>query len=263
MDRDSTEGGDPRRSFELLWRRQEPGRRGPKQRLSTDALVEAAIALADAEGVQAVSMRRVAEAIGVSPMTLYTYVPSKAELLDLMFDRVMGETAEPDASHAGWRARLAFISRERWALSQRHPWLLDLASHRPPFGPNMLRRAEVALEAFDGMGLEEADVALAAQALQNYVVGALYAARQSRELETRSGMTDAQWFEQVQELLARRVDPKEYPAMRRLGVAKLESRTPAELDQRFEFGLERMLDGLETFIRQRQQRGLAAERRAD
>src|SRR5512140_414749 len=145
MDRDSTNNGDPRRSLELLWGRNEPGRRGPKQRLSTDEVVQAAIALADAEGVAALSMRKVAEAVGVSPMSLYTYVPSKAELVDLMFDRVMGEAADPDPARDGWRDKLAFIARQRWALHERHPWLLDLGLHRPPLGPNVLRKAEVTL----------------------------------------------------------------------------------------------------------------------
>ena len=83
MSKEFTGGGDFRRSLELLWGWQEPGRRGPKQRLSTDEVVAAAIAIADSEGLAALSMRRVSEAMGVSPMALYTYVPSKAELVDL------------------------------------------------------------------------------------------------------------------------------------------------------------------------------------
>ena len=112
-DKDFPSGHDPRRSLALLWGRQEAGRRGPKQRLSTDEVVKAAIALADAEGLAALSMRRVAEAVGVSPMSLYTYVPSKAELVDLMFDRALATAADPDDAVVGWRDRAVRTSRLR------------------------------------------------------------------------------------------------------------------------------------------------------
>lgn len=252
MDRDSIDGGDPRRSLELLWGRNEPGRRGPKQRLSTEEVVQAAIALADADGVRALSMRKVAEAVGVSPMSLYTYVPSKAELLDLMFDRVLGEAADPGEDCAGWRAKLAFIARERWRLNERHPWLLDMRPHRPPLGPNVLRKAEATLMALDGMGLEPEDMVSAAEAMQNYVIGALHSAREARETERQSGLTDAQWFEIVGPLLDQHTSLAAYPAVARMSQARRsKARTPAERVELFEFGLERVLDGLDAFIRAR------------
>jgi AcrR family transcriptional regulator len=245
-----TGAGDLRRSLELLWRRPEPGRRGPKPRLSTDEVVGAAIRLADASGVEALSMRKVAEAVGVSPMSLYTYVPSKAELLDLMVDRALGEAADPDDSVGGWRARLAFIARERWALTERHPWLLDLALHRPPLGPNVMQKAEQVLRVFEGMGLEAEEMGLAADALQNYVTGALHAARAAREAERRTGMTDEQWLASIGELLKGRLDAGAYPVVRRLGEGG-GGRARGDAAGRFAFGLERVLDGLEAFIRAR------------
>src|SRR3954454_19495247 len=89
-------GGDPRRSLALMWGVPGPGRRGPKPSRSVDEVVAAAIALADAQGLGALSMRGVAQVLGLSPMSLYTYVPSKAELMDLMLDQVAGEVALPD-----------------------------------------------------------------------------------------------------------------------------------------------------------------------
>lgn len=252
MGGDFSNSGDLSRSVELLWRRQEPGRRGPKQRLSTEEVVQTAIRLADAQGLEALSMRKVAQEMGVTPMSLYTYVPSKAELVDLMFDRVLAEDAGPAEALDGWRAKLAFIARERWALNERHPWLLDLALHRPPLGPNVLRRAETAMNALDGMGLGLEDMAMAAEALQNYVVGALHAARAAGEVEQRSGMTDEQWFAAIDEMLKGRADPGTFPAMARLSQARrLKASSPAEREARFEFGLQRMLDGLEAFLNAR------------
>ncbi len=231
---------------------QRPGRRGPKQRLSTAAVVDAAIALADASGVAALSMRKVAEMVGVSPMSLYTYVPSKAELIDLMLDGILAKTADPDETMTGWREKLAFIAHERWALSERHPWLLDLALHRPPLGPNVMRKAQVMLSAMEGMGLEPEDAGMAAETLQNYITGALRAARDAREARELSGLTDEQWFATVGSEMQKHLDPQSFDAVRRISEAKLrQARSPTERATRFAFGLERVLDGLDLYIRER------------
>lgn len=252
MDPEFNDGGDPQRSLERLWGRHEPGRRGPKQRLSTAEVVDAAIVLADSEGVQALSMRKVAQAVGVSPMSLYTYVPSKAELLDLMFDRALGETVDPDDSVTRWRDRLAFMARERWTLSERHPWLLDLATHRPPLGPNMMRKALAMLGALANMGLAPEETVLAADALQDYITGALRSAREAREAEALSGLSDEQWFAIVWPVLEKHLDPQNFQTVSRLSEARRErTRSPDQRAARFEFGLERVLDGLEMFINTR------------
>src|ERR1700744_2604797 len=103
-----------------------PPRRGPKPKHSVEAVVQAAIALADAEGLEALSMRRVAEMLRLSPMSLYTYVPSKAELLDLMLDHVVGEIEEPKPGAGDWRAQVTQLARQRWLMAQRHPWILQV-----------------------------------------------------------------------------------------------------------------------------------------
>lgn len=252
MNPDSIDGGDPQRSLERLWGRQEPGRRGPKQRLSTAEVVNAAIALADKEGVRALSMRKVAEAVGVSPMSVYTYLPSKAELLDLMFDRLLGDTADPDDTVVGWRAKLAFMARERWTLSERHPWLLDLATHRPPLGPNMMQKAVAMLTAVANMGLSSEETGLAVDVLQDYISGALRSAREAREAEQLSGLSDEQWFSIVWPVLEKHLDPKSVETVSHLSEERrARSRSPDQRTARFEFGLQRVLDGLEAFINQR------------
>src|SRR5436305_1625233 len=139
--------GDPGRSIALLWGVAESGRRGPKPRHTVEDVVRAAVALADAEGLAALSMRRVAETLQMSPMSLYTYVPSKSELLDLMVDRVAGEMEDPKPAEAGWRAQLTLLCRQRWTTAQRHPWIMQLPRRRPPLGPNVLARVEAMLRA--------------------------------------------------------------------------------------------------------------------
>src|SRR5215213_8438643 len=125
-------GGDPARSLALLWRTQERGARTGRLDLSIDRIVRAAVEIADADGMAALSMRRVAERLGVGTMSLYTYVPGKAELIDLMLDTVYGETAKPDTVPGGWRGRLEQVARENWELYRRHRWMLLVGTTRPP-----------------------------------------------------------------------------------------------------------------------------------
>jgi AcrR family transcriptional regulator len=184
-------------------------------------------------------------------MSLYTYVPSKAELVDLMFDRALGASADPDDSVVGWRAKLTFIARQRWALVERHPWFLDLALHRPALGPNVLRKVEVTMQAFDGMGLADDDLNLVSEVLQNYITGAQQSARDARDIERESGITDEQWLAMIEPALREHFDPKSFPALSRRGDARRKRpRTHAERTASFEFGLERVLDGLEAYIRE-------------
>jgi AcrR family transcriptional regulator len=241
--------GDLRRSIALLWGIAGAGRRGPKPSRSVDEVVLAAIGIADAEGLPAVSMRRVADAFGLSPMSLYTYVPSKAELLDLMLDRVAGEIEEPGPSLQGWRAKLEHQARQRWALAQRHPWIMQVSAHRPPLGPNVLATAEAALRAIDGVGLDDREMQLVSGVIANYVRGAVRAAFEAREVEEQSGITDQQWWARNAELLEGLIEPAHYPTTVRVG----ESNKEQGLDPQhhFEFGLQRVLDGIEVFIANR------------
>jgi AcrR family transcriptional regulator len=244
---DFSGGGDPRRSIALLWGLTNEGRRGPKPRRSADEVVQAAIAIADAEGLAAVSMRRVADALGLSPMSLYTYVPSKAELLDLMLDRVAAEVLPPDAPD--WRGKLEQLARDRWRLVQRHPWLAQVSTHRPPLGPNVLAQAEATLSAIAGLGLSELEMDQVTQALTDYVRGAVRAAIEAREVVRATGVTDEQWWALNQPLLKDRIEPSDYPTIVRVGQALASAAGPPfDPERSFEFGLQRMLDGVAVFI---------------
>lgn len=253
MTRDVTGGADPKRSIDLLWGAAEPGRRGPKPRYSVEEVVDASIAVADAEGLQAISVRRIAIELGVSAMSIYTYVPSKAELVELMFDRVLGETAEPAPDAKGWREALTAVAGERWRLSERHPWMLDLAMHRPPLGPNLMRRHEAALRILDGTGLDDLTKDLVIDVLHNFLLGALQQAREAREVEQRSGLTDEQWFAMAEPAITARLDPAKFPHVLRLGEAwrAADKAVMADPLWRFQFGLGVVLDGIGVLIQAR------------
>ena len=235
--------GDPERTLELLWGTREPAARGPKPGLTIEQIVKAAIALADADGLDALSMRRLAGELGVGTMSLYRYVPGKAELLDLMLDALNREIAAPDAGKAGWRALLEHYAREGWALFQRHPWAAT-AQTRPVLGPNTLDSYEAVLTAAAGTGLELGDVLNAAELVSGYVDGAARRLAEAAETQRRTGVTNEQWWAARESMWERYFDVERYPMITAMWEAgAFDARADA-----FEFGLQRVLDGIEAHI---------------
>ncbi|TDB70005.1 TetR/AcrR family transcriptional regulator [Micromonospora sp. KC723] len=240
--------GDPARSLALLWRtREKPSRKGGE--LSVDRIVRTAIEIADTDGLAALSMRRVAERLQVGTMSLYTHVPGKGELLDLMLDTVYGETARPPEAPGGWRARLELIARENRALYLRHPWLLQVATTRPPLGPNVTAKYEYELRAVDGVGLTDLEMDGVVTLVDGYVHGAVRGAVESAQAAHRTGMTDEQWWRAHTPYLEKVMDPRRFPTAARVGTtAGQEYQGPSNPDRAFEFGLARILDGVAVLI---------------
>lgn len=243
--------GDPARSLALLWRdRQRDEQRG-RSGLSVGRIVAAAIEVADADGLPALSMRRVAERLGAGAMSLYTYVPGKAELIDVMLDTAYGELTR-SGSDGGWRATLELVARESWALYRRHPWLLQVATGRPPLGPNVTANYEFQLRAVDGLGLTDIEMDSVVTLIGGYVHGAARGAIEAAQAEQSTGMTDEQWWFAHAPILAQVMDGSRYPTAARVGTAAGEAYGAAfDPIHAFEFGLARVLDGLEVFINRR------------
>src|ERR1700685_2005466 len=152
---DATPGLPP--GLDLLWGRRAPARRGPKPRLSGDGIVGAAVRIADAEGLEAVSMARVAKELGFTTMSLYRYVTSKDELLQLMWNASAQGAETLELKGTSWRERL-----RNWALVQReaheqHPWITQMPMAAPPLAPNSLTFVERGLETLDDTGITDAD----------------------------------------------------------------------------------------------------------
>jgi AcrR family transcriptional regulator len=247
--------GDPQRSLELLWGIHERPTRGPKARLTVAEITQAAIKGADADGLTALSMRRVADQLGVSTMSLYTYVPGKAELMDLMVDAVFGETERRAHPAGDWRSALETIARQNAALYHRHPWLLHVATARPPLGPNAIAKYEYELQAIDGIGLTDVEMDSVLTLILGYVHGAVRGAIDAAQAVHRTGMTDQQWWEANGPLLAKILDADRYPVATRVGTAAGQEFNAAyDPEHAFEFGLKRVLDGIEALVRSRTER---------
>ncbi|MNK68663.1 Tetracycline repressor protein class E [compost metagenome] len=244
--------GDPQTSMALLWGESVGTRRGPKRRMTVNDVTRAALELADAEGLDALSMRHLADALGVTPMTLYTYVPGKAELLDLMVDAALGEGTAGGEAHGDMRARLEAIARQNQDTYRRHPWLLQISPTRPVLGPHGLAKYERELCALDGLGLSDLDMDAVLTLVNGYVHGAMRSAYEAAEAVRRTGMSDAEWWEAYAPHLAAAVDPARFPLASRVGTAAGQAHGgPFSADHAFEFGLQRVLDGIAHFVASR------------
>ncbi|MCV2489789.1 TetR/AcrR family transcriptional regulator [Geodermatophilus sp. YIM 151500] len=250
MVRPRTSGGDPARTLALLWRTPAATpRRGPERRLDLDAVVTAATALADARGLEAVTMRAVAQAAGTAPMTLYTYVPGKAELLDLMLDAAYATMPRTDTSSRPWRERAAAIAEENFALHRAHPWTVDVSTLRPPLGPGAIGKYEHELIAFDGLGLTDVQMDDCLTYLLDFVHAAARATMDAAAARQESATDDAAWWATAGPLLARVLDPDTYPLAVRVGAAAGAAHGSAQdPTHAYEFGLARTLDGLAALI---------------
>jgi AcrR family transcriptional regulator len=241
-------GAAVRRSLQLMWGGAPEPTRGPKPGLSVAAIVRAAIDLADAEGLIALSMRRIAAALGVGAMSLYRYVPGKAELVDLMVDEVYSEdVAAAEAVEGDWRARLEAYGRQEWALYLRHPWMLQIAQGRPMLGPNSMRSTDMALQAVDDIGLTEDEMLGAVVALSSFVAGLAKTTIEAMQAADRTGISDEEWWEIQGEYVGPAVVAGELPMLTKVGEAGAFN----SMFDNFEFGLQCVLDGLGVLIDRR------------
>jgi AcrR family transcriptional regulator len=257
--------GDPRRTMELLWGRWQPPTRGPKHGLTLEEVVSTAIAIADADGLAEVSMRKVADRLNRSPMALYTYVPGKAELLDLMLDRVLADEPTEHPREEGWRVAVEAAARAEWGFYERHPWVLQVSGSRAVLGPNELDHYEAMLRLFDGFGLTGVEVARSVNALTSFVRGCAKAVSDARAAERATGLSDDQWWLARSPLLAEMTSDvdwaERFPTATKLAAEhafdQLDrpddslSYTVREAVDAFEFGLQRLLDGFEALIDRR------------
>ncbi|RZQ60840.1 TetR/AcrR family transcriptional regulator C-terminal domain-containing protein [Amycolatopsis suaedae] len=214
---------------------------GPGRAVDGGQVLRAAIAIADAEGLEAVSMRRVAAALGVGPMSLYRHVAGKDELVTRMVDEAFAGIDLPDDGPEGWRAKLELVARAQWRLCRRHVWLSKAVSFtRPLPAPNMMACTEWTLRALGGLGLPMATRVREALTLHSLVVTVALTMAAEVEAEHDTGVPLAGWFTAQRN----RVDGQRFPLL-----AAIPEETVSDLDGLFEYGLARHLDGLAVLVR--------------
>ena len=232
-------------------RHRERGTQPPRRDrgLSRAEIVSTAIAVADAEGPDAISMRRIARELGAGAMSLYWYLGSKEELLDLMLESIEAEIEPPEPS-GDWRADLRAFARRTRAAMSRHRWALEFIGSRPPSGPNDARNLERLLSLFDGLALDDARLSMDIfGTVATYVLGAVM--REAQEMRGEQDRAQAEANLTEEEIRAERERYYQwfeasgrYPRITRLMESDVDPDDPATRDERFEFGLDCVLDGI-------------------
>jgi AcrR family transcriptional regulator len=239
------EFGEQAGRVELLWGTRDPPRRGPKPALTIERLAATAIELADADGLHAVSMQRVAGQLGFTKMALYRYVSDKADLLAIMIEMAVGEPPDLDAVPGGWRPKLEVWARRMRETWQRHPWLPGITLGHRLMGPREIGWSECAVGALAGTGLDGEQrmdaVALLSGHIRNTQSPA-FAGTQPWTPERRLNPT-------VTELLG--AYGHRFPAL----AAATSAGPGSSRSDGFEFGLERILDGLQLLVERRSRAG--------
>ncbi len=256
--------------LDLLWGRRERGRRGPRPELSTDRIVAAAIEIADSDSLATLSMARVAQALGFTTMSLYRYVASKDELLQLMWNASAQGAEDLVLEGDGWRARLrawAMIQRD---MLDRHPWITQMPMAAPPMAPNSLTFVERGLETLDGTGLPDADKLRVIGLISSYTLSearmAHDAARGAAKARAADPGAGPPWS--FDELLREVADQHRYPRLHRIAwsgggdggpgggdggpggrAGRPGDGPPGSSEQaEFAFGLDCILDGVQALI---------------
>ncbi|BFP54155.1 TetR/AcrR family transcriptional regulator [Streptomyces griseus] len=249
-EKSGSDGGDLPASLEAAWGLRDRPAKGPKPGLSLERIVAAAVGVAAADGLGAVSMGRVAQELGASTMSLYRYVSAKDELYVLMQEAAVGPPEPLTAleTGAGWREALT-----EWASAQRdryraNLWALRIPIGGPPATPNSIAWWEQGLQALGGTGLAEGDKTSVILLISNFVRSeALMVSDLAAAVATR-GITPDELMASYERTLKRLVDPERHPGITRQLETGVMSE-PDEVDYEFTFGMERLLDGVEALVR--------------
>jgi len=237
-------------SLEVAWGLRERPAKGPRPGLSLDRIVDAAVRIAAAEGLGAVSMGRVAKELGVSAMSLYRYVGAKGELYVLMQEAAAGAPPETPPDGTGWRECLAWWARAQRAVFRQNLWLLRIPTSGPPVGPNSLAWMEAALAGLDGTGLREDEKLSVLMLVGGYVRNESVLMSDLEAGMRANGVGPEESLRRYAAALGALTDAERHPAITRLlgsGVFEYGD----EVDADFDFGLDRVLDGIEVLIESR------------
>ncbi len=237
-------------SLEQAWGLRHRPHRGPRPGLSLDRIVAAAVRIADADGLGAVSMSRVAAELGTGTMSLYRYVAAKDELVTLMVDAAYGPAPQTQPSDGGWRA---CMSQWAWAIRgalREHRWILRVPISGLPIMPNEVAWFEAGLRCLGDTGLREEEKASAILLISGYARNSASIDADIEAAVSASGLTADAWMASYARTLGRLADQQRFPAIAKFAAAGVFERADPP-ENEFIFGLERILDGIGELIRQR------------
>ncbi|MER5479322.1 TetR/AcrR family transcriptional regulator C-terminal domain-containing protein [Streptomyces sp. NPDC002734] len=215
--------------------------------LTLGRIVAAAVTVADEEGLAAVSMRRVAAELKVATMSLYRHVADKDDLLTRMLDAAIAERPLPAERPAHWRTAVELASRQLWGLFRRHPWLAPAMSvTRPQMVTSGMQYSEWMLGTLNDEGLDLQSAFTAHLTLLNHARGIAVHLESEREAEAHSGLDSEEWMDGQEPALLEVLEGGRLPLLSQVAQAGYD----LNLDDLFEFGLQRLLDGLALLLGQ-------------
>ena len=213
-----TRSPEVNRRLALLWDPPVASNRGRPARLSIDTVVQAGLAVAAADGLDALTMRRVAKQIGVGAMSLYTYVPGRAELIDLMIDRAYAELSLPTPD-MDFRPAFTQWARQHWNMYVHHPWLLHTNRSRSPLAPHVLDAEEAGLRCLICAGMDPLEVERTMHLITDALQGAVRAAITEASDGTATGMNSEQYWQSMSGFWEDYFDAERYPIMTQVWLA--------------------------------------------
>jgi AcrR family transcriptional regulator len=220
--------------------------------LTRERVVRAAIAIADAEGLEALSMRGVAARLGVATMSPYRYVHSKDELTLLMADAAYGERGYPEPAPVGWRVRLELGARTLWELHQRHPWLAQLSPLTRPLPlPNLMVHGEWVLAALDGLGLDPATMLDLNILIYSLVQGLATNLEREAQARAATGISEEEWIDGQAPAIDALANSGNHPTYVKILDSFTRTGYDLDLDRLFETGLRALLDGFAVLVEER------------
>ncbi|MGW2156865.1 TetR/AcrR family transcriptional regulator [Nonomuraea sp. NPDC001699] len=222
-----------------IWMRPERPARGPKPAYSRAQITEAAVRIADTEGLEAATMRRIAAEIGTGAMSLYRYVPNRDNLVELMADRLTGEIDVTGLPSGDWRADLTRYADELRAMWLRHPWVATVQRSLPSFGPNQVLLIERLMGVLDAFVPIDENLTLMAL-LNGYIEGAVREEISSAGEFRRSGLSESEWMARSGPRIEQLVNSGEYPIFTKIVMQA--GRPHLSRDDQFRHGLQRVLD---------------------
>lgn len=233
------------RYLQLLWGREPEGRRGPKPGRTIEGIGAAAVAIADREGLEAVSMKSVARAVGFTTMSLYRYVDSKEELEAVMLDVAYGTPTFSYDAQSGWPDRISLWAGKIAERRLAHPWTVELVQHAPPLTPNVLAWTERGLEALADTPLTSEQRLSAMLAIDGWAQNHL---RQSVQMGFTGPVDPESPQGNYLGLISQLIDPERFPHLTAAGTESLGDSDEDFYAEEFERGLGLLLDGIAALI---------------
>ncbi|BFH59588.1 TetR/AcrR family transcriptional regulator [Paenibacillus azoreducens] len=235
----------------LSWGLVQPPKRGPKREMSIQKIVDAAIAIADEEGLSSVSMSRVASSLGFTTMSLYRYVPSKDDLLLLMMDAACDMDIPEEEEGLDWREKMRRYVRDTLAVMRKHPWYTDIPISGVPITPKNLEIVDIGLRCTRGLPLNDYEKMSIILLLSSYA-RSIGIVMKDMDQALKAGKSPGSFSGlDYSDALKKLVTPDRFPDLYPVvmsGAYTDEVQGANPIPDDFEFGLERVLDGIEYYL---------------